>query len=473
MSTGANASVDVGELALAPTLPPGTFATQSEIPEPIEGDDFKLYDDLEYNGTMYKKYKDGWYYYTGTEYKKANQSWVAQNLFSQEEINLRKAKIDEEEQKQLEIDLRKGQAKLSKQEAESQAILESAQKKVDDFRDHQKALKRAEDKQKKGLELTEEEQTALNNKDKEEELFKLTPEENTQLSKAGIEKIRDDATQYYLDETTNTLETDYGKWIENPDYFEGSDLPKRIFVPGNYKEAEGKDIFLEMLDPAAAETTGGDTIGIQGEFIDNPDYDPSKPESDYNKKRIFVQFNKKEGEYFQFEDQVQFVLDNLSIKRYAEATGQDPKTLNIMDVPFDQRYTPKDMGEDENIYNAVVKQSSLITDAVRESISYEQSRLLVNTMKENFDEAGGIFGDFFDNVTNDEIEKVAAEKVKEFKPIAEALNKSLVAVVEDAEELKKQMNLDFEYISNKDNDPNVLAKTIQENIEKGVYKTQE
>ena len=475
MSTGANASVNMGELALAPTLPPGTFATQSEIPEPIEGDDFKLYDDLEYNGTMYKKYKDGWYYYTGTEYKKANQSWVAQNLFSQEEIDLRKAKIDEEEQKQLEIDLRKGQAKLSKQEAESQAILESAQKKVDDFRDHQKALKRAEDKQRKGLELTEEEQTALNNKGKEEELFKLTPEENTQLSKAGIEKIRDDATQYYLNETTNTLETDYGRWIENPDYFEGSDLPKRIFVSGNYKEAEGQDIFLQLLDPAVAETTGEDTIGIQGEFIDNPDYDPSKPESDYNKKQIFVQFNKKdEDKYFQFEDQVQFVLDNLSIKRYAETTGQDPKTLSIMDVPFDQRYTPKDMGEDENIYNAVIKQSSLITDSVKESISYEQSRLLVETFKQNYDDEGGFLnlGEFFDNVKNDEVEKVAAQKVKEFKPIAEALNKSLVAVVDDAEELKKQINLDQEYILNKDNDPNVLAKTIQENIEKGVYKTQ-
>jgi hypothetical protein len=471
-STGAEFSVDSTTSTF--TVPPGTFSTQSEIPESIEGDDFKLYDDLEYNGTMYKKYKDGWYYYTGTEYKKANQSWVAQNLFSQQEIDFRKAKIDKEEEKQLEIDLRKGQTLEAKQEAEAQALLESGQKKLDDFRDHRKALKRAVDKQRKGLELTEEEQTALNNRDKEEELFKLTPEENTQLSKADVEEIREDATQYYVDETTNTLETDYGKWIENPDYFEGSDLPERIFVPGDYKQAEGQDVFLEMLDPAVAETTGEDTIGIQGEFIDNPDYDPSKPESDYNKKQIFVQFNKKdEDKYFEFEDQVQYVLDNLSIKRYAEATGQDPKELTIMNVPFDQRLTPKDMGEDEDIYNAVIKQSSLITDSVRESISYEQSRLLVNTMKENFDEAGGIFGDFFDNVENDEIEKVAAEKVEEFKPIAEALNKSLVAVVADAEELKKRIDLDFEYISNKDNDPNVLAKKIQENIEKGVYKTQE
>ena len=94
------ASTSTGSNALVPVVPPGTFATKSEIPEPIEGDDFKLYDDLEYNGTMYKKYKDGWYYYTGTEYKKANQSWVKQTLFSQQEVDLRN-------QKQLEKDLDK------------------------------------------------------------------------------------------------------------------------------------------------------------------------------------------------------------------------------------------------------------------------------------------------------------------------------------------------------------------------------
>ena len=463
------ASTSTGSNALIPVVPPGTFATKSEIPEPIEGDDFKLYDDLEYDGTMYKKYKDGWYYYTGTEYKKANQSWVKQNLFSQQEVDLRN-------QKQLEKDLDKGEKLVIKSEVKKDIVRESGQKKLDDFRDHRKALKRAVDKQRKGLELTEEEQTALNNRDKEEELFKLTPEENTQLSKEDVEETRYDATQYYLDETTNTLETDYGKWIENPDYVEGSDLPERIFVPGNFKQLEGQDLFLQMLDPAVAETTGQDSIGVQGEFVDNPDYDPNKPESDFNKKQIFVQSNKEDEEkYFEFEDQVQHVLDNLSIRKYAEEKGLDPKSLTITDVPFDQRLTPKDMGENENIYNAVIKQSSLITDSVRESISYEQSRVLVKTFEQNYDDEGGILnlGEFFDNVKNDEIEKVAAQKVAEFKPVAEALNKSLTSVVADAEELKKQIELDFEYISNIENDPGPLAKKIQENIENDVYKTQE
>jgi hypothetical protein len=464
------ASTSTGSNVMTPIVPPGTFATKSEIPEPIEGDIYKINDEIDYKGTKYKKHRDGWYFFSGSEYKKANQAWVKENLFSPEEIELRNELT-------LKSELKKSEKIVEKQERAQQNLEASAKQKIDNFRQHRKTVKIALAKQEKGIELSEDEQEALDLhlSGDAEELYKLTPEENTAISKKGIDVIREDATQYYIDETTNTLETDYGKWVDNPDYVEGGDMPKRIYVKGKYEDKSAQDLMLELLqDSTPAESTAMD-MNLGGEFVDNPDFDPSKPESDYNKKQIFKPYGGEDAEHFFIhEDKVQAILNNLSIKKYADENGLDPKQVSILDVPFDDRYTPKDMGEDEDLYNAVIHKSGLITQQVRDDIEYQQSQLLVKTFEQNYDEAGGFLnlGEWFDNVKNDEIEKVAAQKVKEFKPIAESLNASMDAVTKDIEALQVEIGLDEKFLLNKDNDPNAMAKDIQENIEKGVYKTQ-